>query len=166
MWCALREHGVWEKQAVLAWKGFYDWWGSSGLDYRAASEVFLVYRWNERPGDEDQDDYDVEELEDVEELDEWRDWGGILEEMYIPEYGEGAKFGWDDEDFPEYESGYVTDCAFEVTKEELARDWRYATEFELNQQFWCCDNMKTDRRLRRWVAMHTHCFYEKQFYSH
>jgi hypothetical protein len=163
MWCAMREHGVWEKQAVLAWNGFYGWW--DGDDYRSASEVFLVYRWNERPEDEDQDDCDVKVW------DEWRDWDGILEAMYIPEYGEGdfdAKFGWDDEDHHEYESGYVTDCAFEVTKKELARDWRYATEFELNHHFWCCDNMKIDRRasLRHWVAMHTHRFYEKQFYSH
>ena len=95
----VKDPRVWERQAVLAWNGFYTLFHHS---HRADVERFLAERVN------------YKEVEDcvtgVTKLQTWSSWAAIMGEMEI--IGDGYQT-----------EGVATDDPKEIAKYELADDW-------------------------------------------
>lgn len=101
---------VWQRQAVLAWNGFYlnRQWESKDYCFRTASDKFLTEKkcLREFPHDYPEDAYARIHLNPF----EWHTWDQIMCSMEVT--GDGYKT-----------IGYATECAKMVTKYELDEDW-------------------------------------------
>ena len=100
---------VWERQAVLAWNGFYS---AAFADFRAESALFLARRTNTRVFNWRSVVFENSELYDGARvlMDSWCDWGDILGMMELT--GCGYKV-----------CGVATEDPKEVTMHELEGGW-------------------------------------------
>jgi hypothetical protein len=106
LWRVVVDRQVWERQAVLAWNGFYS---IAFTDFRAESAQFLAGRTNTRWRSvvfENGEWYDGARVI----MDSWCDWGDILGMMEMP--GSGYRV-----------YAVVTNDPKEVTRHELEGGW-------------------------------------------